>query len=58
MHRLGSPISKVSAWTANAEEAARWFTQAAQLGLMDSQFDLAVLYERGMGVDAEPARCL
>jgi len=30
--------------------AAQWFTRAANLGLADSQFNLAVLYERGMGV--------
>jgi len=31
-------------------EAARWFAKAATLGLSDSQFNLAVLYERGDGV--------
>ena len=31
-------------------EAARWFVKAASLGLADSQFNLAVLYERGDGV--------
>jgi localization factor PodJL len=31
-------------------EAARWFAKAAALGLSDSQFNLAVLYERGDGV--------
>ena len=31
-------------------EAARWFSKAAALGLSDSQFNLAVLYERGDGV--------
>jgi len=31
-------------------ESARWFTKAAALGLSDSQFNLAVLYERGEGV--------
>jgi localization factor PodJL len=30
--------------------AARWFAKAAALGLSDSQFNLAVLYERGDGV--------
>jgi localization factor PodJL len=28
----------------------RWFSRAAQLGYVDSQFNLAVLYERGDGV--------
>jgi localization factor PodJL len=31
-------------------EAARWFAKAASFGLSDSQFNLAVLYERGDGV--------
>ena len=30
--------------------AARWFAKAASLGLSDSEFNLAVLYERGDGV--------
>ena len=34
----------------NMTEAARWFAKAAVLGLSDSQFNLAVLYERGDGV--------
>lgn len=34
----------------NMAEAARWFAKAAALGLSDSQFNLAVLYERGEGV--------
>lgn len=32
------------------KSAARWFTAAADYGLGDSQFNLAVLYENGMGV--------
>jgi localization factor PodJL len=28
----------------------RWFARAANLGYVDSQFNLAVLYERGDGV--------
>ena len=31
-------------------DAARWFAKASALGLSDSQFNLAVLYERGDGV--------
>jgi len=34
----------------NYPEAARWFQRAAELGFVDSQFNLAVLYERGAGV--------
>jgi hypothetical protein len=31
-------------------DSARWFAKAAGLGLPDSQFNLAILYERGDGV--------
>ncbi|HEY1878227.1 MAG TPA: tetratricopeptide repeat protein, partial [Rhizomicrobium sp.] len=31
-------------------DSARWFAKAAGLGLRDSQFNLAILYERGDGV--------
>ena len=31
-------------------DAARWFAKAAALGLPDSQFNLAILYEKGDGV--------
>ena len=31
-------------------EAAEWFRKAGQLGVRDSQFNLGVLYARGMGV--------
>jgi Sel1 repeat len=39
-------------YAANKEmaDSARWFAKAAGLGLPDSQFNLAVLYERGDGV--------
>ncbi len=32
------------------QEAARWFMSAALAGLTDSQFNLALLYERGLGL--------
>ena len=32
------------------ESAARWFTKAAELGVKDSQFNLAILSAKGMGV--------
>ena len=50
MHRLGIANFEGLGMETNAQEAVRWFTQAAERGLVDSQFDLAVLYERGMGV--------
>ncbi len=31
-------------------EAAQWFRKAGQLGIRDSQFNLGILYARGMGV--------
>ena len=31
-------------------EAAQWFGKAGQLGIRDSQFNLGILYARGMGV--------
>ena len=43
------------AWAAGERQAdylaaARWFRQAADRGLADSQFNLAILYENGRGV--------
>ncbi|HUE45797.1 MAG TPA: hypothetical protein VMO81_06045 [Aestuariivirgaceae bacterium] len=35
-------------------QAASWFRKAAERGLKDSQFNLAVLYERGLGVARNP----
>ena len=48
-------MPKARARRNNYTEAARWFGRAAALGLADSQFNLAVLYERGHGRAAEPA---
>ena len=31
-------------------EAAQWFRKAGQLGIRDSQFNLGILYARGLGV--------
>lgn len=36
------------------EAAARWFRKAAERGLKDSQFNLAVLHEQGLGVPRNP----
>lgn len=35
-------------------EALRWFTDAAQYNLADSQFNLAVLHENGLGIEKDP----
>src|SRR5262249_30734300 len=50
MHSLA--VASYQGWGTekNAEQAAKWFEEAADLGLVDSQFNLAVLYERGNGV--------
>jgi localization factor PodJL len=56
MHSLA--VANFEGWgmeKENLEEAARWFGAAAELGLADSQFNLAVLYERGSGVPQSAA---
>ena len=35
--------------------AAGWFTKAAERGVVDSQFNLAILYENGQGVTPSPS---
>ena len=35
----------------NYKEAARWFKESATHGLTDSQYNLAVLLEQGMGIE-------
>ncbi|MBS1994266.1 MAG: sel1 repeat family protein [Cyanobacteria bacterium SZAS LIN-3] len=37
-------------------EAARHFEQAAILGLVDAQYELGMLYEKGMGVRTDSAK--
>ena len=34
----------------NIQEAARWFRRAAAAGVINAQFNLGLLYERGEGV--------
>lgn len=38
----------------NMGQAAKWFQEAAQRGVVDSQFNLGVLFESGQGVSREP----
>ncbi|MDX2265568.1 MAG: tetratricopeptide repeat protein [Hyphomicrobiales bacterium] len=54
MHHLGV-ISMRSGAGRGAGEALRWFGAAARLGVADSQFNLAVLLERGVGGAADMA---
>ncbi len=44
--------------TYNPEEAVQLLTRAADAGAADAQYELAKLYERGLGVPADPARAL
>ena len=50
MHNLAVAFAEGTAEPKDPAQAAMWFGRAANLGLADSQFNLAVLYERGMGV--------
>ena len=54
MHR---PIWRIctcaaKGWIKDAEEAARWFSAAAQQGHTISQYNLGLIYEHGLGTDA------
>lgn len=49
MHNLGVILAAQGA-PEDYEQAAGWFASAAMSGLTDSQFNLAVLYERGLGL--------
>ena len=44
MHAAGQGVEK------NAEEAAKWYRKAAELGVADAQFRLGGMYEAGDGV--------
>src|SRR5262249_52290551 len=55
MHNLGVLLSARES-PQDYSEAAVWFARAAQAGLTDSQFNLALLFERGLGVDQDLSR--
>ena len=40
------------------KQAAEWFRRAAERGYVDSAFDLALLYERGLGVPQDMKQAL
>ena len=42
----------------NPEEAVKFLTKAADAGAADSQYELAKLYEKGLGVPADPVKAL
>ncbi len=56
MHNLAVLAANQSDQSPDYTTAAQWFEQAAQRGLPDSQFNLAVLYENGLGVKRDPSR--
>lgn len=53
MHNLG--VLLASDQHSDPAAAARWFTAAARHGLKDSQYNLALFYERGLGVSEDLA---
>ena len=36
------------------QDAAKWFLKAAEAGLPDAQFNVALMYENGLGTDQDP----
>ncbi len=55
MHNLGVLLS-AHASPQDYREAALWFSQAAEAGFADSQYNLALLYERGLGLEQDLSR--
>ncbi len=52
MHNLGAMLLK-NATALAYREAASWFGQAAAKGFPDSQYNLALLYEHGLGIEQD-----
>ena len=50
MHNLAVLFAMGADGAADNESAARWFTQAAELGVKDSQFNLGILAAKGVGM--------
>ncbi len=57
MHNLGVLLSD-SVAASDLREAASWFAKAADAGIAESQYNLAVILERGTGVDRDPVKAL
>jgi localization factor PodJL len=56
MHNLGVLLAQGDQPDHNG--SARWFAAAANRGVKDSQYNLALLYEGGLGVEKDPAEAL
>jgi localization factor PodJL len=54
MHNLA--VLAAGAGTPDYTKAALWFTAAAEHGLGDSHFNLAILYQHGLGVEKNEAQ--
>ncbi len=55
MHNLGAMLLK-NATALTYREAASWFGRAAEEGFPDSQYNLALLYEHGLGIEQDLSR--
>jgi localization factor PodJL len=58
MHDLGVYFARGEGAPLDEGAAFRWFRQAAELGVADSQYNLGVLYQQGRGVNASPSEAL
>ena len=56
MHNLGVLLAQSQ--DADYATVAHWFTTAAAHGIKDSQYNVAILYERGLGVKKDQAEAL
>jgi localization factor PodJL len=56
MHNLGALLAQGS--SVDYAAAARWFIAAATHGVKDSQFNVAILHEQGLGVKKDPSEAL
>ena len=53
MHNLAAIYASGGLGTQQFDAAAKWFEEAASRGMTDSQFNLGMLYARGLGVTQE-----
>jgi localization factor PodJL len=58
MHDLGVYNARGDGAPLDESAAFRWFRQAAELGVADSQYNLGVLYQQGRGVNASASEAL